>query len=300
MLAGIAQFFGKIMFFLYDNLWFDYAITIVALTIILRILLLPLNVKAFKSTLEMQEVQPMITELQRKYKDDQKTFNEEMMKLYKEKNINPMGGCLPLLIQMPILFGLFLVLQSPITYMFDLQDITKTITFAKHSSSANIYKEMEFLENALNRSNPDNKIFDDLKKEVASKDSALNKKIEQKNIEKMNMMLFGVNLGAVPKNMRTTEDPSSKYFVWWFVPFLSGFTTFLVSKFSNVQNKNQQGNETQQAMQKNMMLMMPLMSAYFSFIVPIGLSLYWVLGSVIQVMQQRLMIRAHSLKEVAK
>lgn len=92
----------------------NYGIAIILLTILIRLILYPLNQKSFRSMKEMQNLQPKIAALQTKHKDDPKKRQEEMMRIYKEHGVNPMGGCLPLLIQMPILIAFFRVLQNAI------------------------------------------------------------------------------------------------------------------------------------------------------------------------------------------
>ncbi|MCX6357421.1 MAG: membrane protein insertase YidC [Candidatus Aureabacteria bacterium] len=92
----------------------NYGVAIILLTIIIRIILYPLNQKSFRSMKEMQKLQPKIAALQEKHKDDPKRKQEEMMKIYKEHGVNPAGGCLPLLIQMPILIAFFRVLQNAV------------------------------------------------------------------------------------------------------------------------------------------------------------------------------------------
>lgn len=86
--------------------------TIILFVIIIKVILLPLNVKQIKSSLMMQKIQPQIKELQNKYKKDTQKLNAEMMKLYKEKGAHPASGCLPLLLQWPILIAMFYVFQS--------------------------------------------------------------------------------------------------------------------------------------------------------------------------------------------
>jgi len=92
----------------------SYGWSIIILTFIIKILLYPLSLKSFKSMKELQKVQPLMKELQEKYKDDKQKMNQALMKLYKEHKINPMGGCLPLLLQIPILFALYKVFLASI------------------------------------------------------------------------------------------------------------------------------------------------------------------------------------------
>lgn len=91
---------------------YSYGIAIILVTIIIRVILLPLNFKQTKSTVRMNEIQPEIKKLQAKYKNDPQKSQEELMKLYKEKGVNPMGGCLPLLLQWPILIALYYVFNN--------------------------------------------------------------------------------------------------------------------------------------------------------------------------------------------
>lgn len=90
----------------------SYGVAIIVFTIIIRVILLPLNIKQTRSQVKMQEFQPEIKKIQEKYKNDPTTAQQETMKLYKEKGINPMGGCLPLIIQLPILWALFYVFRN--------------------------------------------------------------------------------------------------------------------------------------------------------------------------------------------
>jgi YidC/Oxa1 family membrane protein insertase len=88
----------------------NYGVAIILLTITVRILLLPLTVKQTRSLQAMQKIQPKLKKLQEKYKDDKEKLQKEMMKFYSENKVNPLSGCLPLLLQLPIFFALFRML----------------------------------------------------------------------------------------------------------------------------------------------------------------------------------------------
>lgn len=90
----------------------SYGLAIILFTLIIKTILLPLNIKQVKSSIKMQEIQPEIKKIQEKYKNDPQKVNQEMMSLYKEKGANPFSGCLPLFIQMPILWALYYVFNS--------------------------------------------------------------------------------------------------------------------------------------------------------------------------------------------
>lgn len=113
----IYNLFGSLLYYIYsvvDN----YGISIIIFSIIAKLILLPINIKQTKSMQQMNKVQPELQKLQKKHAGNKEKLNEETMKLYQEHHVNPMGGCLPLLIQFPIIIGLFRVLQQPAQYVF--------------------------------------------------------------------------------------------------------------------------------------------------------------------------------------
>lgn len=97
---------------IHETLGVTWAWSIVVLTVIVRIAMLPLTVKQQQSFRAMQALQPEIKKLQQKYKDDRQRLNEEMMAFYKENKVNPFGSCLPLLVQLPIFFALYILLSK--------------------------------------------------------------------------------------------------------------------------------------------------------------------------------------------
>jgi YidC/Oxa1 family membrane protein insertase len=115
--------FGWLGFLCHPMLWLlkeffglvgNYGIAILFLTIVIKIILLPLTQKSMKSMKEMAKLKPMMDELKKKYGDDKQRLNQEMMALYKSHKINPMGGCFPLLLQMPIWIALYRMLYSAV------------------------------------------------------------------------------------------------------------------------------------------------------------------------------------------
>jgi len=90
----------------------DWGLAIILITIVFRMIIYPITARQFKSTYKMQKMQPKIKEIQEKYNDDKARQQEEMMKVYKEAKFNPLSGCLPMILQMPIFIALFQVLRS--------------------------------------------------------------------------------------------------------------------------------------------------------------------------------------------
>ena len=114
-MGQIASLFGIALKAIYGVIG-NYGLSIIVFTIIVKMILMPLTVKQTKSTFAMSEINPKIKEIQAKYKNKPEKQNEEISKLYKESGINPLLGCLPILIQMPILMGLFYVFKDPVTH----------------------------------------------------------------------------------------------------------------------------------------------------------------------------------------
>lgn len=111
----IARPLLRLLLFLY-GLIPNYGVAILILTLIVKIILFPLNQKQYKSMKGMQKLQPLMAQIKEKFKSDKQRMNLEMMKLYKEHKVNPMGGCLPLLVQMPIFFALYRLFGSSIEF----------------------------------------------------------------------------------------------------------------------------------------------------------------------------------------
>lgn len=124
----IAVPLGYLLTFIY-NLVGNYGISLIILTVLVKLILYPLYFKQIKSTASMSSIQPKIKAIQEKYKNDKEKMNEEMAKITKDENFNPMGGCLPMLIQLPIIWGLFTLLRNPIRYIAD-----ENMIFAVHQS----------------------------------------------------------------------------------------------------------------------------------------------------------------------
>jgi len=109
--SSLGDIFASIIVFLY-SFTHNYGIAIILMTVIIRVILYPLMQKQMVSMREMQKIQPLMKAVQDKYKNDKERLNKELMALYKEHKVNPMSGCLPLIIQMPILILLFQVLRK--------------------------------------------------------------------------------------------------------------------------------------------------------------------------------------------
>ncbi len=107
LFSPLADFFFSILKFLHENLGISWSWSIVLLTVIVRIVLIPLTWRQIKSMRAMQALQPQIKALQEKYKSDRQLLNQKTMEFYQENKVSPFGSCLPLLLQLPVFFGLY-------------------------------------------------------------------------------------------------------------------------------------------------------------------------------------------------
>lgn len=116
-MAIFAKIFGYLLGLIYHVVP-SYGIAIIIFTLLTKFLLLPFTIKQLQSSKKMAAIQPKMKAIQEKYKDNKEMQNQKMLELYKEHNYNPLSGCLPLLIQFPIIIGLFTALREPVTYVF--------------------------------------------------------------------------------------------------------------------------------------------------------------------------------------
>lgn len=111
-MSFLKDIFGQVLIFCY-GITGDYGLAIILLTILVRLVTLPLSIKQVKSTQAMQKIAPEQKKLQEKYKDNPEKLNKELAELFKANKVSPFGGCLPLLIQLPVILAVFAVLKDP-------------------------------------------------------------------------------------------------------------------------------------------------------------------------------------------
>ena len=107
---------GFLLSWLYELIG-SYGIALIIVTVIVKLCLYPVYAKSIKSTMKMTEVQPKIQEIQQKYAKDRELMNEKMTELYKEEGVSMYGGCLPMVVQMIVIMGLFALLRNPMAYI---------------------------------------------------------------------------------------------------------------------------------------------------------------------------------------
>lgn len=260
----------------------DYGLALVIFTIFFRLILLPSAVKQQKSQAKTVRLQPKLRRIREKYQDyspqeRQQKIQQETNELYQQEGYSSMtGGCLPLLIQMPILFGLYGVIRLPLTHVLEIpkEAITKLTEIAVGlgyaANAKDAYAELKIIDNlsAIIEKAPD----------LATELGDIITKIEN-----FDFTMFGLSLGAVPKDAFTDGSTLSKWLV--LIPIISALTSLMTSLLTQYRQKKANPNMDNQQMMGCMMLSMPLMSLWISYTCPVGLGLYWIFSNILAFLQ---------------
>jgi YidC/Oxa1 family membrane protein insertase len=266
----------------------NYGVAIILFTVVMKLLLLPLNIKSQKAMKKQQKIQPLLAELQKKYANDQQKLQQETMKLYKENNVSMAGGCLPMLIQMPILVALYQAIQRPLTYMFNVpyknvpDDILQKVTALKEAV-------IESGRNIGNLANLDaGQLLQSSQISISSWAGEVGEKVHEWYI---NFNFLGLDLSRSPQDaLSHLGDIAGNLSVvlLLIIPVVAVISSVAQSKISmklSGQDKKS-GNDQAQAMNGMMTWMMPIMTGFFTFTLPAGIGLYWIVSGFLQVLQQ--------------
>ena len=288
---------------------------IILFTIVIYMLLLPLTIKQQKFSRLQSKMNPELQAIQKKYKDKRQDqaammkMNEETQAVYQKYGVNPMGSCLQLIIQMPILFALYRVIWNIPAYVGTvknaflplaqaLMNVSGAQDFMAEIASKNAvsFKEMTELTliDVLYKFKPENwsallKQFPDLSSLITS---------TQGDVDRMNYFL-GLNIADSPASIFQTAIAAGSVLMIiaaLLVPVLSALTQWLNTKLMSTQNDTQPTSggaaDTMAATMKSMNVMMPIMSAVFCFTLPVGMGIYWIIGAVVRSIQQ-LVVNKH-------
>lgn len=327
-----------------SNIFGSYGLGIIALTVIMRLAMWPLNVSQQRSMKTMQQLQPKMKAIQDRYKNDPTTMQRKMMEFYKEHKFNPMAGCLPLLIQMPIFILLYSSLMSPqfislaghSKFLFInrldatlrgnagiSQDgsfsVTKNDTFMLNKN-IKVYVGDEVLQGAK-LSNPkkalkiqgdiipgqpvDFKIsLDelDLKFSQLEKVTKAEVTVTDNNTREVENVTFTRQGSILAASVPSIAAKSSFNVDVLILVAIFGATMFLTQKIMMAANKNVQVDPAQEAMQKTLGTMMPVMlTATFLFIpIPAGVLLYLISSNIIQVAQTMIINKQLDVEEAKR
>jgi len=280
---------GWVLAWIYDLVG-NYGLSIILLTILIKVVLLPLGVKQIKSMQAMQSIQPKVKELQKKYKGNKTKVQEETMKLYKEAGVNPLGGCLPLLLQFPILIAMYAVIRAPQLQPTDVVD-GKPTAYLIHNSHLPV--DSQLFENVLMHENLN---FLGMNLQCSAAQSGAPADIAASDREPVlpdtpilnsdgTALPFDATTGTgtIPCGNATTDK--IPYFALLIV--MIG-TTFYQQRQMQKASPPGAASGQQQAILK----LMPIMFGIFGYTFPAGLTLYWTVSNTWQIGQQYVLLKA--------
>ena len=280
MFKFFANIFGYVLNYIY-GLVNNYGLTIIIFTILLRLILLPMNLKQQKTMKKSAKIQVKMKEIQDKYSNDPVRLNEEVRNLYAEEHMNPFSGCLSSILQIIIIISMFLLVSNPLTYMKHLSS-NKIKEYTKIVKEENNGENVNYIEIAIIKS------LGKTKKDVS-----------------LNMDFLGLDLSDVPS--KNYNDP--KVFI---IPVLYVSTSILSMKLNTAMmedkkkkdeknkvveankedeklvkvDKNSEEEDAMASMNRSMRYMMPIMTVSIALIAPLGLALYWFVSNLLMILER--------------
>ncbi len=295
MISFFANIFGYILNWIY-NVVGNYGWAIIIFSIIIKLLLVPISVKQQKTVKKTNKIQEKMKEIKVKYKNNPEKLNEATMELYRTENMSPFSGCLSAIVQIILLFAVFYLVKSPLTYMkkVDVDIIDKYTTISKQydlSEQNNAYPEIVILREI-------NNIKELKNKDIQEDDDKINvAEINDEELDNLdiNMDFFGLNLAQVP-----TRSSDWKAYI---IPFLYVVMSIISMKFTMATNNKAQNKKKEDEkalvkkdgeeefdpvaqMNKNMTYIFPIMYLSVALIAPLGLALYWLMNSILIIIER--------------
>ena len=319
IIGPVANLMGEFYNMLFDLLHSNSSIgslglAIIIFTLVVKTILFPLMVKQQKSSFKMQQIQPEMMKIRKKYegKTDQMSQQRmayEIQQLQKDNGVNMMGGCLPMLIQLPILYALFYLFQNAYVYVdaigANYVDIANAIinipvdlrmeVFQPYAQSfVDTYKKLDIIKDGFDMSQVNDVVMmisylkaDDWTAILQGLGSAGNELIPLLEIKNEIETFLTIPL---------VSSPGFK-FPGILIPIAAGGTTFLQTKVMNMMNpQSNDPSNPAASMTKTMLYTMPIMMGVFSFTMPAGLGLYWTISNLFGIGQQLILTKYYKKK----
>ena len=286
MFKFFANILGYVLNFIYGFVG-NYGIAIIIFTILVKGIMLPISIKQQKTMKKSAKIQVKAKEIQEKYANDQVRQSQELMDLYKKENMSPFSGCLTSIVQIVLILAVFYLVSSPLTYMKKIDyKVIETYT-----------AELKEERNVENINYPEIAII----KEKAADDENVN----------INMEFLGLDLSDIP-----TQD----YTDWtvYIIPVLYVVTSLISTRLVTAMNKNKpqedkaekvvieekdkkeednSQEDMMEEMNKQMNLMMPIMTVSIALIAPLGLALYWLVSNILMIGERLVLNRVFKEEE---
>lgn len=263
----------------------NYALALLLFAIIMQLILLPLGIKQQKNSIKQARLRPKELAIRKKYagRNDavaKRKVNEEILALYQEEQFNPASGCLPLLLQLPIIFALFAVVKNPLTYIcrFSTSTIAALKAFVKSAGVTPTvgYEEINIISYIKEHSITNIPSIPTL----SASDIA--------GMPDLTVFNGAIDLSAAPS--------SKSIFSWiMLIPVLTFVAMFVSQTITKKITYRPDTDQSTQASMKIMEWMMPLMSVYFAYIVPAAIGLYWIYRNILALIQQVALAKIYPL-----
>ena len=271
---------------LFYNLTNSYGVALILFTLVIKLIMLPFQMKSKKSMMRMSRVSGQMQELQKRYAKNQAKLQEEMQKLYEEEGVNPMSGCLWSFLPFPILIALYSIIRQPITHFMMLpESAVETLIQTATNAGVNMANIVQL-----------DKAGAAIVKNGVTQLSAYGQINLVKAVQEMGLSTpdgwFNVNYKFLGLDLTATpwEYVKSFTFTWAvigviLIPILAGLSQFVFSKLT--MKTQPQADAAGGASMKSMMYMMPLFSVYIAFVMPAALGVYWIAQSVFSLIRRR-------------
>ena len=281
---------------LFYDLTNSYGVALILFTLVIKLIMLPFQMKSKKSMMRMSRVSGQMQDLQKRYAKNQAKFQEEMQKLYEEEGVNPMSGCLWSFLPLPILMALYSIIRQPITHFMMLsKDVLQTVLQSVADAGVDLTNIV-----MMDKATGAPALKDGLYQMAAYGQINLVKAVQEMGLStpdgwfNVNYKFLGLDLTATP-----WEYVKSFTFTWAvigviLIPILAGLSQFVFSKLT--MKTQPQADAAGGASMKSMMYMMPLFSVYIAFIMPAALGVYWIAQSVFSLIQEAILNKTFSAK----
>lgn len=281
---------------LFYDLTNSYGVALILFTLVIKLIMLPFQMKSKKSMMRMSRVSGQMQDLQKRYAKNQAKFQEEMQKLYEEEGVNPMSGCLWSFLPLPILMALYSIIRQPITHFMMLsKDVLQTVVQSVADAGVDLTNIV-----MMDKVTGAPALKDGLYQMAAYGQINLVKAVQEMGLStpdgwfNVNYKFLGLDLTATP-----WEYIKSFTFTWAvigviLIPILAGLSQFVFSKLT--MKTQPQADAAGGASMKSMMYMMTLFSVYIAFIMPAALGVYWIAQSVFSLIQEAILNKTFSAK----
>ena len=277
---------------LFYNLTDSYGMAIILFTVVLKLIMLPFQMKSKRSMMRMNRVSGKMQEIQKKYANNQVKMQEEIQKLYESEGVNPMSGCLWSFLPLPILLALYSILRQPVTHFMMLSsevvqelvdkltaigaDMTGIVMLDKATGAA-VVKDGVTQLMPYGQINLVKAVTEHFPEAASGIDGWID----------LDFNFIGLDLSVTPSSVFGSFSFHWAIIGLILIPILAGGFQLLMSIYMTKTQPQQEGA----ASMKGMMYMMPLMSVYFAFIMPAALGIYWIAQSVFSLIQEVLMTK---------